>query len=83
MKKPSKKHGPAAKRRAAGRKQLQEQRGNIALILVLTKLSIARKAFGGIMSEVCPPGANHLSDTLDGVVRVLTHYAEEKYPGPE
>lgn len=68
----AKKKGPAAKRRAARRVYKGKE-------FFLLKLSIARSEFGIVMSEVCPKGSNHLSDTLDGVVKVITHYINERF----
>ena len=77
MTKPSKKRGPSAKRRAQRRAPLQPKKSKSQF--AIEKIGLARALFGDVMREVCPQGAHHLSDTLDGVVRVLTVYTSQKY----
>lgn len=43
------------------------------------RLALARARYRSLLIEVCPAtGKNHLSDVLDGVDRVLSHYAAVK-----
>lgn len=50
---------------------------------LMKRIQHARRILGNVMREVCPAKiegeARHLSDTLDGVCRVLNTYIERNF----